>query len=206
MRSQFLPRQLQQKMLPPFKYALLAATLPTTTLAQNLTINSTSTCPSINNPDECCPAFLGLDYISSSNASVVSTGNVSFNPTIDRNEWILSVLVNDTGSTSDNGRTRYKRESFLSVSNNAPNTSVAIYQLSPVNATKSSNGSSCAGVFSDECTAFIQQAIFNATNAEWRPGDNPYADPLFSNPDTGNRLSEVCGMILTPNEQAFSSK
>lgn len=193
---------IQHKMWPTVPRVLLVAALSLeTTLAQNTTTNYTSTCPGISSPNTCCPSFLDIASTSSPDTSVVSVGNVSFAPPSNKDPWYISVLVNDTGSNRNNGRSRYTRPSFLSVSNNAPNTSVCLYQFSPLNATKTSSGSGCAGVFSDECTAFIQQALFNATNANWRPGDecpNPF--PAGTNQQ---RLSDFCGK-LTPNEQLYS--
>lgn len=188
----------------PIPHSLLVAALHlTTSLAQGS--NSSSYCSDISEPEQCCPSYLNIPYISSSNNSIVSTGSVAFSPTPNQDEWIISVVVNDTKQVPRNGRARYTRESFLSVGNSTSNTSVCVYQFSPLNATKSSSGSGCAGVFSDDCVAFMRQALFNATNADWKPGDD-CKDALFTSIAVESRLIEVCGMALTPNEQTYSRK
>ncbi|KAF2630026.1 hypothetical protein BU25DRAFT_408623 [Macroventuria anomochaeta] len=189
-------------MQTPTTHILLAATLPLrTTLAQNTTTDFTSTRNGISQLDVCCLSFLDIPYISSPNASVESVGSVPFLELPNQDPWHLFILVNDTGPNLNGDCFRYTRESFLSVPNKASNTSVCLYQFTPLNTTNLTNGSSCAGVFSDECMLFMQEMLSNATISEWRP-DNSCPDPFLSGARL-DRLLELCGRS-TPNAQLYS--
>ncbi|KAJ8108901.1 hypothetical protein OPT61_g7847 [Boeremia exigua] len=185
-------------MRPTIQHALLIAALsPFVSLAQNMSKDFTSYCSAIGEPETCCPSFLNIDDISAPDAQVMSTGSVSFSPQPDQDPWKLSVLVNYTKYGY------YSRESFLSVSDNTPDTNVCVYKFTPLNVTKSDNGSGCAGLLSDECMERLRQSLSSGSQVDWRVGGKCPSPPtgFFTN---SSIMYDICRPLLDPDQQQYS--
>lgn len=195
------------------KFKMLTQTLNTVLLAlvplilpasaQNNTTNSTCT-------NQVRAEQLENGYVNST-ASV----SISWPEPWDGNNvsetWHLSVLVNDTRNNTIHGQDPtgwdIDIQAYLSVENSVRNTTICVYQFSAQNATSTGDhaldfprvpmGSiGCAGVFSDDCTAYLVKALQNSSVMSMAANRCPTP---WSNEEDRQRRRDACGEDFQPN-------
>jgi hypothetical protein len=163
----------------------VTASLSGVVFAQNSTDSSNNTCAQRNN---------------AATGSINSTGSESITWTsvanIDRDDvkpWYVSVLVNNTNKSVDNGGTI--SWPFLSVPNGVE-ANACVYQFGAQNATSTGNVNGavgCGGIFNEKCINYLRESVLNNTSGI---GNSPPRCHLATPTDEEiKRTEDACGDI-----------